>query len=130
MHTIKEARLSDKIKDTYTEVEEALLPEKEIMPERRDDWKEVNNYVEAVHRAISALPELPLSNRIIQQARSILMRGVFAVNIVVVKIGLLIRFATMNVWALSFLLSVPSPATENLHRRILSVYTSSERHRV
>lgn len=75
MHITKEANTSSRIEGTQTEMDEAVLNQEQLAPEKRDDWLEVQNYVQALNEAIEALGELPLSNRLLKQTHATLMQG-------------------------------------------------------
>jgi len=76
MHITKEATQSSRIEGTRTNMEEALLDEQDIEPDKRDDWVEVQNYIKAINGAIEQLESLPLSNRLLKETHHTLMQGV------------------------------------------------------
>ncbi len=75
MHVTKEATVSSKIEGTQTSFEEAFIKEEDINPEKRNDWQEVHNYIQALNQAIVAMRDLPISNRLIKQTHKTLLQG-------------------------------------------------------
>lgn len=76
LHVVKEAVVSSRIEGTQTRMDEAFLPATEIQPERRDDWKEVTNYIKAINSAIEKLQQLPISSRLIKLTHKELLNSV------------------------------------------------------
>jgi len=80
MHILKEGTQSSSIEGTQTNIDEAVQKEEFIQPEKKDDWQEVQNYVQAMNQAIKDLEKLPVSNRLMRQTHKILMQGIRGTN--------------------------------------------------
>jgi Fic family protein len=76
MHITKEANTSSKIEGTKTQMDEVLVSKDQIDPEKRDDWQEVRNYVDAMNYSIKELENLPISNRLIKKVHAVLLNSV------------------------------------------------------
>lgn len=76
MHITKEANTSSKIEGTKTEMDEVLISKDQVDPEKRDDWQEVRNYIDAMNSAVKELETLPISNRLIKNIHAILLNSV------------------------------------------------------
>lgn len=76
MHVLKEATQSSKIEGTQTNMEEALLDKEDIPLDKRDDWQEVQNYIQATETAVNRLDKIPFSSRLIRETHQILLQGV------------------------------------------------------
>ena len=76
MHITKEATTSSRIEGTRTNIEEALVDKGDLDPEKRNDWQEVHNYVQAINVAVKQLPHMPLSNRLLRETHAVLLQGV------------------------------------------------------
>lgn len=80
LHVTKEAVISSRIEGTQTQIDEALMSEDEISPERKNDWKEVNNYIDALNSAVERLQRLPISSRLLRETHKILLNSVRGEN--------------------------------------------------
>ena len=76
MHEVREATASSKIEGTQTNMDEALMREEDISPERRDDWHEVQNYIKAMKFSVDSLDKLPIITRLLNETHAILLQGV------------------------------------------------------
>jgi Fic family protein len=80
MHIKKEATTSSRIEGTNTNLEDVLINQDDINPERRDDREEVINYINAINFSIDRNKELGIVNRLIRETHRVLMQGVRGEN--------------------------------------------------
>jgi Fic family protein len=72
----REAVSSSSMEGTYTTLSELFLFEAGAREAKREDNREVLNYVRALESAIAELASLPISSRLIRNAHRILLQGV------------------------------------------------------
>ncbi len=76
MHITKEATQSSRIEGTQTNMEDAIMEKADLSAEKRNDWEEVHNYINAMNEAIKSLEQLPYSSRLIKKAHAVLLQSV------------------------------------------------------
>lgn len=76
MHIAKEATQSTKIEGTQTNMEEAFFDKEDLAVDKREDWDEVQNYINAMKTAVKDLENLPISSRLLKKTHKTLLSGV------------------------------------------------------
>ncbi len=73
MHINTEANKSSKIEGIKTDLDEVVMPNDFVDPEKRDDRQEVRNYIKAIEYSVKNLEKIPLSTRLIRETHKILL---------------------------------------------------------
>ncbi len=78
MHIQVEANKSNRIEGTNTSIEEDMMPLEDVLPEHRDDAREVSNYILALNYGIKRIQEddFPFTTRLLREIHHILLMGV------------------------------------------------------
>jgi Fic family protein len=76
MHVAKEATQSSKIEGTQTNIEDVFLNKDDVPLDKRNDWIEVQNYMQAMNYGMELLQQLPFSSRLIKETHAVLLQGV------------------------------------------------------
>ena len=75
MHVAKEATQSSKIEGTQTNIEDVFLNKDDVPLDKRNDWIEVQNYMQAMNYGVELLQQLPFSSRLIKKIHTVLLQG-------------------------------------------------------
>ena len=77
MHIKVEANKSSRIEGTHTTLEEDMLPIQDLNPEKRDDAREVQNYIRALQHGVNriSVDKFPISSRLIKEIHKELLQG-------------------------------------------------------
>ncbi|MFN4028360.1 MAG: Fic family protein, partial [Flavobacterium sp.] len=76
MHINKEANTSSKIEGTQTSMNDVLMKEADVTPEKKDDWVEVQNYIRAINQSIDQVKTRPITSELVRETHKVLMHGV------------------------------------------------------
>lgn len=78
MHIQVEANKSNKIEGTHTTIQEDMMDIEDVLPERKDEILEIQNYVSALNHGIKRITfdDFPFSSRLIRELHKILLTGV------------------------------------------------------
>ena len=78
MHIRVEANKSNRIEGTRTSIEEDMLPKENLIPEKRDDVQEIENYIKAMDYGVKRIidDDFPFSSRFLRELHQILLQGV------------------------------------------------------
>ena len=71
-----EATLSSRIEGTQSTIEEAFMQNQDIKLEKRDDWVELQSYIQALEESITNLENLPVCTRLIRLTHKTLLSQV------------------------------------------------------